>query len=110
MSFHRCHRWRDHVSATHRWCALDEGAPFRRCCWPLSGQRRGLAFQMDPTSFRMRYLLGILLAALLTAAALRHVIHVYAGFSREEIRTMALLAAGVGIVVVIIFFRIWKRQ
>jgi hypothetical protein len=65
---------------------------------------------MDPTNFRMRHLLGIIVAAVVTAAALRHFIHVYAGISREEIRAAALLAAGVGILLAIILFRRRKRQ
>jgi len=65
---------------------------------------------MDPTSVRLRYLLGILLAAVVTAAFLRHAIHVYAGFSREEIRTLALIAAGAGVLLAVIFFRIRRRQ
>ena len=65
---------------------------------------------MDPTSIRLRYLLGILLAAVVTAAILRHAIHVYVGFSREEIRTIALIAAGAGVVLAVIFFRIRRRQ
>ena len=68
------------------------------------------SFWMDPTSFRMRHLVGITLAAVLTAAALRHIIHVYAGISREEIRTMALITAGAGILLAIILFRRRKRQ
>jgi LPXTG-motif cell wall-anchored protein len=58
----------------------------------------------------MRYLVGIVLAAVVTAAALRHIIHVYAGISREEIRTLALIAAGIGILLAIVFFRRRKRQ
>jgi LPXTG-motif cell wall-anchored protein len=65
---------------------------------------------MDPTSFRMRYLVGIVLAAVVTAAALRHIIHVYAGISREEIRTLALIAAGIGILLAIVLFRRRKRH
>jgi LPXTG-motif cell wall-anchored protein len=67
-------------------------------------------FGMDPTSFRMRYLVGIVLAAVVTAAALRHIIHVYAGISREEIRTLALIAAGIGILLAIVLFRRRKRH
>jgi hypothetical protein len=63
---------------------------------------------MDPTKFRMRYLLGILVAALVTAAALRHFLHVEVGFSRQEIRTGVLIAAAVAILLATIFFR-WKR-
>jgi hypothetical protein len=63
---------------------------------------------MDPTKFRMRYLLGILVAAVVTAAALRHFLHVEVGFSRQEIRTGVLIAAAVAILLATIFFR-WKR-
>jgi hypothetical protein len=45
---------------------------------------------MDPTKIRMRYLLGIFFAALLTAAVLRHVLHTNVGFSRLEILEGAL--------------------
>lgn len=64
---------------------------------------------MDPTSFRMRYVLGIFLAAVVTAAVLRHVVHVYGGLSREDIRTIALIAAGAGLLS-IIYVRTRKRQ
>jgi hypothetical protein len=63
---------------------------------------------MDPTRFRLRYLLGIIAAAALTAAALRHFVHVNGGFSREEIRTYALVATAL-IVLAIIFFRMKRR-
>jgi hypothetical protein len=49
---------------------------------------------MDPTSIRLRTLLGIFAAAVVTAAALRHVVHVDVGLSREAIRGDALIAAG----------------
>ena len=62
---------------------------------------------MDPTRFRLRYLLGIIAAAALTAAALRHFVHVNGGFSRE-IRTYALVATAL-IVLAIIFFRMKRR-
>jgi hypothetical protein len=42
---------------------------------------------MDPTRFRRQ----MIAAAALTAAALRHFVHVDGGFSREEIRTCAWL-------------------
>jgi hypothetical protein len=64
---------------------------------------------MDPLSFRFRYFLAILFAAVATAAALRHVIHVYGGYSREEIRTAALIATPL-VVIAVIFFRRRRRQ
>jgi len=48
---------------------------------------------MDPLSLRFRYLLMILVAAGVTAAALRHFAHVGAGFSVAQIRVGALTAA-----------------
>jgi hypothetical protein len=64
---------------------------------------------MDPLSFRFRYLLAILFAAVLTAAALRHTMHVYGGFSREEIRQVALIATPL-VAIAIIFFRKRRRR
>jgi hypothetical protein len=49
---------------------------------------------MDPTSIRLRTLIGILAAAVVTAAALRHFVHVGIGLSREDIRSDALIVAG----------------
>jgi hypothetical protein len=57
----------------------------------------------------MRYLLGIFLAAVLTAAALRHVLHTQVGIAREDIRTGVLIAAAVAIFLFIAFFR-WSRR
>lgn len=65
---------------------------------------------MDPTNFRLRHLLGVFLAAVITAAVLRHVIHVYGGLSRQEIRTAALIALGVAILLVVVGIRWSKRQ
>jgi len=60
-------------------------------------------------SLRLRFILAFLLTAVITAALLRHVIHVYGGMSREEIRLDALLALpAVG--AAIIFFRRRRRQ
>jgi heme/copper-type cytochrome/quinol oxidase subunit 4 len=64
---------------------------------------------MDPVKLRMRYLVGFFLAAVLTAAALRHILHVHAGFAREEIRVGVLITVGIGIFLVIILFR-WSRR
>jgi hypothetical protein len=41
---------------------------------------------MDSIKLRMRYLIGSFVAAVLTAAVLRHFLHVQVGFTREEIR------------------------
>jgi hypothetical protein len=64
---------------------------------------------MDPTKIRMRYLLITLLAAVITAAVLRHVLHVKAGFTRMEIFEGALACLALAI-----FFglalRYWRRD
>jgi fluoride ion exporter CrcB/FEX len=70
---------------------------------------RVLLCVMDPTKLRMRYLLGIFLAAVLTAAVLRHVLHTQVGFAREDIRTGVLIAAAVAIFLLVAFFR-WSRR
>ena len=48
---------------------------------------------MDPRDFRLRYFVLLICAAALIAALLRHVLHIYGGFSREDIRVDALIAA-----------------
>jgi len=65
---------------------------------------------MDPIKLRMRYLLGIILAAVVTAAVLRHVLHTQVGIAREDIRTGVLIAAAVAIFLLIAFFRRSRRQ
>lgn len=59
---------------------------------------------MDPLSFRFRYFVAILFVTVLIAGVLRHVFHVYAGFSREEIRAGALMAIP-AIALAIMFFQ-----
>jgi hypothetical protein len=53
--------------------------------------------RMDPTKIRMRYLLVILLAAIITAAVLRHALHVNAGFTRMEILAGALACVALAV-------------
>jgi hypothetical protein len=64
----------------------------------------------DPRQFRLRYFLLIVLAAILSAAVLRHVLHVYGGWSREDIRGIALIAALViGIAAIVLRKAIYRR-
>jgi hypothetical protein len=65
---------------------------------------------MDPIKLRMRYLVGFFVAAVLTAAALRHILHVHAGFAREEIRMGVLITAGIGVFLAIVLFRWFRRS
>jgi len=65
---------------------------------------------LDPRSFRLRNFLAIAFAAVFTAAVLRHVLHVYGGISREEIRADALLALLIVAVAAILFRRVSRRR
>jgi hypothetical protein len=66
-------------------------------------------FPMDPTQIRARYLFLILLAAVLTAALLRHFLHVEGGFTRKQILVGALVAVAIGAIVAAVFSR-WRRR
>jgi hypothetical protein len=65
---------------------------------------------MDPTKIRMRYLLGVIVTAVIVAAVLRHFLHVEVGFTRKEILMGALVAAALGIFLTIALFRQRKRS
>ena len=63
---------------------------------------------MDPiVRLRLRRTVAILIAAVVTAAAVRHFAHMDGGLSREEIRTWALIGAGalIGVLFAILVFR-----
>jgi hypothetical protein len=47
---------------------------------------------LDPLNSRLKYFLMAVFAAVLTAATLRHIIHIYGGFTRQEIRLGAIVA------------------
>jgi hypothetical protein len=64
---------------------------------------------MDPTTFRLKGFLAVAFGAVLIAAGLRHILHVYAGFSREEIRWDALSAAIMAILAVRLFRGVYKQ-
>jgi hypothetical protein len=57
--------------------------------------RFGVIYGMDPTTIRTRTLLGIIGAAVASAAVLRHVAHVNVGLTREAIRAQSLGAAAI---------------
>jgi len=50
---------------------------------------------MDPRDFSLRWFLTVAFAALLVAAALRHIIHIYGGIERQSIGLVALIGAAV---------------
>jgi uncharacterized membrane protein YdcZ (DUF606 family) len=47
---------------------------------------------LEALNLRVKHIVAVLIAAFVIAALLRHTVHVYAGFSREEIRLGALVA------------------
>jgi hypothetical protein len=67
------------------------------------GSLRGVA-RMHSLDKRFRYVLVFLIGAVITAAALRHLVHVYGGIPREEIRWDAMMIIPL-VAVAIVFFR-----
>jgi hypothetical protein len=65
---------------------------------------------LDPREFRLRYLVAIMVGTILIAALLRHVLHVYGGISREDIRVDALIAALIIGVAAILYKRAYRRR
>ena len=64
---------------------------------------------LDELNLRAKYVLVFLIGAVITAAALRHVMHVYGGFSREQIRFSTLLAIPVVALALIFLRRKWRQ-
>jgi hypothetical protein len=58
---------------------------------------------------RFRYVLAFLIGAVITAAALRHALHVYGGIPREEMRWDALMAIP-AVALALILFRRKRRR
>jgi hypothetical protein len=85
--------------------ALDKAKKLASNSWSLW---QGSTGSMVSLNRRFRYVPTFLLGALMTAAALRHGVHVYGGISPEEIRAGALMVIP-AIALAIIFAR-RKRQ
>ncbi len=60
---------------------------------------------MDGLNQQFKYIVAFLIGAVIIAAVLRHTVHVYGGFSREEIRAGALIAIPAVLLLAISFFR-----
>jgi hypothetical protein len=80
---------------------LDRLRKFGASCFEPLGRAIG---SVDPLSFRLRYFVEILFVTVIIAGLLRHVFHVYGGFSREEIRAGALMVIPV-VTLAIMFFQ-----
>jgi hypothetical protein len=80
---------------------LDDLKKFRATCLERLGRAIG---SMDPLGFRFRYFVATLFVTVIIAGLLRHVFHVYGGFSREEIRAGALMVIPV-VALAIMFFQ-----
>jgi ABC-type proline/glycine betaine transport system permease subunit len=72
------------------------------------GVWQGMVSRMDSLNLRVRYVLAFMIGAVITAAALRHGVHVYAGIAPEEIRKGALVAIAVVALAIIVLRK--KRQ
>jgi hypothetical protein len=55
-------------------------------------RKSGVARVVNALNLRFRYVVALIFRALIVAAVLSHTIHVYGGFSREEVRAGALPA------------------
>ena len=87
--------------------ALDVGSAEKRLVRPIvPGYYGGMDTNVS-LRHRFRQTIVMLVAALVTAAAVRHFAHVGGGLSREEIRTWALVGAGalIGVLFAILVFR-----
>ena len=73
------------------------------------GGFRGDSPVWDPRTFRLRSFLAIVFAAVLIAAILRHVLHVYFWIPREEIRADAFIAILV-VAAVTVFVQRFSRR
>jgi hypothetical protein len=58
----------------------------------LPGWWEGARRMEDALNSRLKYAIAFVIAAVIAAALLRHTVHVYGGFTREEIRVGALMA------------------
>lgn len=65
---------------------------------------------LDPREFRLRYLVAIVVGTILIAAFLRHLLHVYGGLSREDIRVDALIAALIIGIAAVLYKRAYRRR
>jgi hypothetical protein len=70
---------------------------------------KGVASWMESLDQRFRHALAFLIGAVITAAALRHGVHIYGGIPREEIREGALMAIP-AVALALIFFRRERRR
>jgi hypothetical protein len=78
-------------------------------CLSRLAERSGMVFKVNMDAqaiFKVRRLVAILLAAVLTAAAMRHIFHVYGGIAPDDMRSEAL---GTAIVVVVLLAVVFLR-
>jgi hypothetical protein len=100
------------IVTVDEWCAAESNILdidiAKKLAISARGFWQGVATRMDTLDRQLRYVLAFLIGAVITAAVLRHVVHVYGGIPREEIRWDALMAIP-AVALALIFFR-RKRQ
>ncbi len=67
------------------------------------------ARMIEALNSRVKGILFVAFAAVLVAGVLRHTLHVYAGFSREDIRSESLLLVS-AVAIVVVLVRIFRRS
>ena len=95
------------IASADEWRAAESNGA-KKIARITRGFWRGVASRMDSLNLRFRYVLAFLIGAVISAAALRHGVHVYGGISPEDIRVGALMAIP-AVALAIMFFR-RKRQ
>ena len=65
---------------------------------------------LDPREFRLRYLVAIVVGTILIAAFLRHLLHVYGGLSREDVRVDVLIAGLIIGIAAVLYKRAYRRR
>jgi hypothetical protein len=98
------------IVSVDEWCAAESNILdiAKKLATTARGFWQGVATRMDSLDRQLRYVLAFLIGTVITAAVLRHVVHVYGGIPREEIRWDALMAIP-AVALALIFFR-RKRQ
>src|SRR5260370_29767351 len=75
------------ITSAEEWRAAESKAldGAKKIAGITRGFWRGVACRMDSLNLRFRYVLALLIGAVITPAGLRHAVHIYGGVPREYI-------------------------